>query len=66
MRLGQIGAEEEEGEGDGASQLQPSQDKDDEDERAGKLKNGPVQLCNGEVFFIMDVSFFGGGGIFFF
>ncbi|KAK7108691.1 hypothetical protein V1264_016376 [Littorina saxatilis] len=37
-----------------ASQPETSEDKEDEEERAGKLKDGAVRLCNGEVFFIMD------------
>ena len=67
LRLGDIGAEEptdgqqnplherEDG-GESSSEPKSSQDKDDEEERAGKLKDGSVRLCNGEVFFIMDVS----------
>ncbi|XP_076444526.1 DNA helicase B-like [Babylonia areolata] len=31
-----------------------SQGADEEEERSGKLKNGHVRLCNGEMFFIMD------------
>ncbi|KAL8570885.1 hypothetical protein ACOMHN_023558 [Nucella lapillus] len=59
LRLGDIGAEDcgvsFAGSTPEGSQPSPSQDKDDEEEeRAGKLKNGLVRLCNGEVFFIMD------------
>ena len=66
-RLGQAGGAEglaagrgwnplpqEEGD-ESSSPPQSSQDDEEEEETVGKLKDGIVRLCNGEVYFIMDV-----------